>query len=72
MYVENITLSRSKDVLKFTYNKGPVNIYWGVGTRAKSDRTHTFFAKIIIKLELSSNLKNDRIYSNFCLFSLKI
>ena len=24
-------------------NKGPVNIHWGVGTGAKSDRTHTFF-----------------------------
>ena len=23
--------------------KGLVNIHWGVGTGAKSDRTHTFF-----------------------------
>ena len=33
---------------------GLVNIHWGVGTGAKSDRTYTFYVKIIIELELFS------------------
>ena len=44
--------------------KGPVNIYWGVGTGAKGDRTYTFFAKIMIgrKLFLYSTLIGHQLF----------
>ena len=34
--------------------KGQVNIHWGGWDRCKGDRTDTFFAKLIIELELFS------------------
>ena len=49
----NISNSSKHNSIHEVKYKGPVNILWGVGTGAKSDRTFLLFLdKIIVELKL--------------------